>query len=660
LKKIPQPRYVPFLGCAVNIHKNGIIQSFLTLAQESGPIFSLTTPIWCNMMAKEVIVVTSPDLVNELSDESRFDKFVDSGPMLLLRDYCNDSLLTARTSEPNWGKAHRILKPAFSPIILRSLFDSMLDIAEQLLLKWERQGSQSRINLVDDMSKLTFDTIGLCGFNYRFNSFYQEKVHPMNLALTRILLEISKRVTRFSLFTKLMFKKQLQFKQDVNFIRNLVDEIIIIREKFGQAPPPNDLLNSLLNTPDPETGEYLDSSNIGAQIVTFLAAGHETTTSLLSFTLIALMQNPTYLQKAHDEVVRVLGNKTPNFENLHQLTYLDQIIKESLRLWPPAPVYMIHSIEEETVIGGLYSIKRKQPVIIFSQQLHRNPTIWGADAEIFNPDRMEPSAVAKLPPNVWKPFGNGQRSCIGRAFAMQEAKLILAMIIQRFDLFFADGTYKLQTTGTVVQKPENIFIHAKRRHINDAAAAAIKDEVTQNICPNNVVQSTKTGTGNTNQTTRSAAQTIHVFFGSNSGSTEAFAHRIASDATAYGYQVFVSSLDSAVNKLPSEAKVIIVSASYEGLPPNNAKNFVKWIEAQPNHALIGLNYAVLGCGSKDWIDTYQAVPKSIDQMLFEKGGERIIDRGEADASGDFFGDFERWCTTLWDAIGRFSSLGCRR
>jgi cytochrome P450/NADPH-cytochrome P450 reductase len=144
---------------------------------------------------------------------------------------------------------------------------------------------------------------------------------------------------------------------------------------------------------------------------------------------------------------------------------------------------------------------------------------------------------------------------------------------------------------------------------------------------------------------------LTVLYGSNAGSSEAFAQRIANDARQRGYTSTLGTLDSAAGHLATEGAVVIVTSSYEGLPPDNARTFVSWAEGLTDQALSGVRYAVFGCGNADWARTYQAVPKAIDARLAAAGARRLVDRGEANARGDFFGDFETWYDQFWIRVG---------
>ncbi len=317
------------------------------------------------------------------------------------------------------------------------------------------------------------------------------------------------------------------------------------------------------------------------------------------------------------------------------------MLKETLRLWPTAPGFAVHSLEPETIIGGKYLVRQDQTLIIPLPVLHRDPKVWGPDPEKFDPERFSFEAAEKLPPNAWKPFGNGQRACIGRPFALQEATLVLAMVLQRFDLSLADPSYKLQIKQTLTIKPTGFFIHAKRR-----ADMAVKAVPTATVAP----VATAAPAVMASQVKPNGIP-IQVLFGSNAGSAEAFAQRIATDAQAQGYTASLAPLDSGAGHLPSDGAVVIVTASYEGQPPDNARQFVSWLDGVPAESLKGIKYAVFGCGNKDWARTYQAVPKKVDSEMQAAGAVRLLERGEADARGDFFGDFDRWYAPFWSTVG---------
>ena len=167
LHPIPQPPRTPLLGNLLSLGTVHPVQDMMKLARELGPIY------WLDMMGSPLVIVSGQELVNELCDEKRFDKTT-RGTLRRLRVIGGDALFTADTQMPNWSKAHNILLPTFSHRAMQGYHPMMLDIAEQMMLKWERLNGDEEIDVADDMTRLTLDTIGLCGFDYRFNSFYRD------------------------------------------------------------------------------------------------------------------------------------------------------------------------------------------------------------------------------------------------------------------------------------------------------------------------------------------------------------------------------------------------------------------------------------------------------------------------------------------------------
>src|SRR3954452_6759884 len=170
LNPIPRPPTKPVVGNMLSLDAAAPVQDLVRLSKELGPIF------WLDMMGAPLVIVSGHDLVDELSDEKRFDKAV-RGSLRRVRAVGGDGVVTAGTTEPNWSKAHNILMTPFGNRAMQSYHPSMLDIAGQLVKKWERMNADDEIDVVHDTTALALDTVGLCGFDYRFNSFYREEYH---------------------------------------------------------------------------------------------------------------------------------------------------------------------------------------------------------------------------------------------------------------------------------------------------------------------------------------------------------------------------------------------------------------------------------------------------------------------------------------------------
>src|SRR5436190_7067858 len=628
LNPIPHPPKKPVVGNMLSLDSTAPVQHLARLVKELGPIF------WLDMMGAPLVIVAGHDLVDELSDEKRFDKAV-RGALRRVRAVGGDGLFTADTSEPNWSKAHNILLQPFGNRAMQSYHPSMVDIAEQLVKKWERLNGDEEIDVVHDMTALTLDTIGLCGFDYRFNSFYRRDYHPFVESLVRSLETIM--MTRGIPLEGLWLQKRRKtLAEDVAFMNKMVDEIIAERRGNAEAAEgKKDMLGAMMTGVDRATGEQLDDVNIRYQINTFLIAGHETTSGLLSCTIYALLKHPEVLKKAYEEVDRVLGPDTdarPTYQQVTQLTYITQILKEALRLWPPAPAYGIAPLKDET-LGGKYKLKKNTFITVLVMALHRDPSVWGPNPDAFNPENFSPEAEAKRPVNAWKPFGNGQRACIGRGFAMHEAALAIGMILQRFRLIDVNR-YQMQLKETLTVKPDGFKMKVRPRADKERGAYAGRAAAAV-AASNAAAPQARTRPGHDTP--------LLVLYGSSLGTAEELATRVADLAEVNGFTTKLGPLDDFVGKLPEQGGVLIFCASYNGAAPDNATQFVKWLGSDlPKDAFAKVRYAVFGCGNSDWAATYQSVPRMIDEQLAAHGGRSVYARGEGDARSDLDGQFEKW------------------
>jgi cytochrome P450/NADPH-cytochrome P450 reductase len=657
LEPIPRPPGHMLVGNLFDIDTAHPMEGLAELARKYGPIYQLDVPAIGSR-----IIVSSFELVDPLCDETSFDKKVGGGLRALASGPAGRGLFTSETQDPNWRKAHNVLLPAFSMDAMRGYHPRMLDLATQLMLKWERLNADDTVDVPADMTRLTLDTIALCGFDYRFNSFYRDTPHPFVLAMLNTLEAAQAGARELPIQAKLRPGRAKKVRAEQEFMAETVRHIIEERRKSGLLGKVNDLLDRMLTGVDRQSGEKLDETNIIAQCLTFLIAGHETTSGLLSFALYELIKHPKVLERGYEEVDRVLGpeaNALPTYAQIHQLPYVSQILEETLRLWPTAPAFTRRPYKD-TVLGGKYKVEADSAVVVLIGMLHRDPKIWGDNSEAFDPDRFGPENRAKIPPNGYKPFGTGQRACIGRQFALQEATLVLAMLLQRFELVdFAN--YRLETKQTLTIKPANFIIRVKPRAGRTTTGFFVAPQ--QAAAPTAEPAASAPSPGPAAATSPAPAADAHatpllVLFGSNLGTAEGIAHRIADDARSRGFASTVGTLDEHADALPKQGAVAIVTASYNGQPPDNAAKFCQKLRdpALPSDAFAGVEYSVFGCGNRDWSATYQAIPTLIDTELEKHGAKRIYKRGEGDSRGDFDRDYRAWYGELFPSLAKALDL----
>ncbi|GAB2812313.1 bifunctional cytochrome P450/NADPH--P450 reductase [Streptomyces daliensis] len=650
------------------------VQQAMELARTYGPIFNR------RLYGRDILFVSDPDLVAELADEERFSKAV--GPALVnVREFAADGLFTAYNDEPNWAKAHDILMPAFALGSMRAYHPVMLRVARRVIASWDAKanpavgtvGTAPRpVEVSEDMTRMTLDTIGLAGFGYDFESFARDEPHPFVDAMVRCLAWSMKRLGRKPGADHT--EEDAAFRADADYLASVVDEVIESRVAAdkdngsgdGTAPPTSggdeagnaqsfdDLLGLMLGAAHPADGTTLDLANIRNQVITFLIAGHETTSSALSFALYYLVKNPAVLRLAQREADELWGDDPapePTFEDVNKLRYTRQVLNEALRLWPTAPGFG-RQAREDTLLGGRYPLRAGETVTVQTPMLHR-AAVWGDNPEAFDPARFAPEAEQSRSPHAYKPFGTGERACIGRQFALHEATMLLGMLLHRYRLI-DHADYQLRIKETLTLKPEGFTLTLVPRTPADRAAdraafdalPLVTAATAASAAPGEGVRDTaglptrvRAGTG------------LLLLHGTNYGTCEEFAGRLAETAEGLGCETSVAPLDAYTGALPTDRAVVIVAASYNGRPTDDAARFTQWLQEEAEAgAAEGVAFAVLGVGDRNWAATYQRVPTLLDDRLAALGGTRLVARAEADASGDLDGAVGEFTSALRTAL----------
>ncbi|KAL0944912.1 bifunctional p-450-like protein [Colletotrichum truncatum] len=647
---IPEPSGLPLLGNINEIDPEFPLGSMISLADQYGEVYRLRFP------GRTIVVVSTQALVNETCDEKRFKKSVNSA-LNEIRDGVHDGLFTAKMGEENWGIAHRVLMPAFGPLSIRNMFDEMHDIATQLTLKWARYGPESQIMVTDDFTRLTLDTLALCSMGYRFNSYYSPVLHPFIEAMGDFLVEAGNKPRRPPLPAMFFRGRDQKFNDDIEILRSTAREVLESRKAEGSKSTRRDLLTAMLEGVDSKTGKKMTDESIMDNLITFLIAGHETTSGLLSFAFYQLLKHPEAYQKAQQEVDSVVGKGQIKVDHLSKLPYINGVLRETLRINATIPLFTVEAFED-TLLGGKYPVKQGETIINLLAKSHLDPLVYGEDVAEFKPERMFDDNFNRLNkefPNSWKPFGNGMRACIGRPFAWQEALLVMVMLLQNFN-FVLDPNYTFGVKQTLTIKPKDMHMRAILR---DNLTPTTLERRLAGLAEPEKTASNGTANGAANGTTTQSegegGKPLTILYGSNSGTCEALAQRVASDASSHGFRATkIDCLDSANGSLPTDQPVVIITASYEGQPPDNAGHFVAWIEGMDKEKspLKGVSYAVFGCGHKDWVQTFHRIPKLVDNTLEQLGATRLADVGLTDAStGEVFTNFETWeDDILWPAL----------
>ncbi|CAF3781478.1 unnamed protein product [Rotaria sp. Silwood1] len=349
-------------------------------------------------------------------------------------------------------RARKMLNPAFHFIKLQSMISIMVEqtikaINELLLLSSE----EKVVDLQTELNALTLTIIASSAFGKGFETIANAK-QIVCRAFIEVLEAMEYRTIRMidyiPLIAQLPYWRKDILDQGSREISKFVDQIIADRrhEKSSSLCSGDDLLDLLLSAVDAQGHKFTDQE-IKDQALTFVAAGHETTGNLMTWTMYVLMTNKQVLQACRDEVDRVLSNGTePTYEHINELVICEAVLQETLRLYPPAPFLERQCIREH-YIGSKGNRQVRIPagakVLINTCILHRRAEFWPQPLE-FDYTRWLRDPVTGLKPKLthsfcYLPFAAGPRNCIGQNFALVEAKVILALLVQRCNFEIEPG-----------------------------------------------------------------------------------------------------------------------------------------------------------------------------------------------------------------------------
>lgn len=332
------------------------------------------------------------------------------------------------TEDAPHRRHRKLMAPAFQHRQIATYAAIMSAYAEDIQQRWQ---DGQEVDLAQAMMRLTLWIAGRTLFTVDLLQAADE-IGKVVTDLIRLGSEVANRPIPIPLHWPTSRNRRLRSAMD------RMDARIygLIAERRGVNRDPGDVLSMLLHAWDEEDGSGLTDQEIRDELITLLIAGHETTATGLAWTWYLLMQHPPIYQQLRAEVDDVLVGRTPTVADLAQLPMTLRVFKEALRLYPPAWIIMRQARQAVTV--GEYDLPEGMRVAISPYTLHRNPAHF-PDPERFDPDRWTPENEAKIPRYAYLPFGAGPHVCIGNHFAMMEAQLVLATLVQRVTFELVPG-----------------------------------------------------------------------------------------------------------------------------------------------------------------------------------------------------------------------------
>ena len=376
---------------------------------------------------RRAVFFLHPDLAGRVLVDNAKNYGKQTRGYAMLRKVLGNGLLT---SEGDAWKAHRrISQPAFNRKRVAEFGDVMVRIArERLADTWSDAARAGRaLNVADEMMRMTLQVVSETLLSIRVG----EEADVVARALPVVLEHVLYRTTHpLSLPELVPTARNRQYRRALAELDRLVEGIVQQRRR-GEGPEQPDLLQLLLSQSDSETGTRLNDQQLRDEVMTMYLAGHETTALALTWTLFELSKHRQWAERVRSEVDAVLGGSAASFADMNRLEVTRAVIEEAMRLHPP--VWLLARMTNAADVVGGYHIEPGMLVFVSPWAIHRHPGSF-SDPERFDPDRFFPGRRETIPKYAYIPFSAGQRKCIGDHFALLEAVLILATVVQRFEL----------------------------------------------------------------------------------------------------------------------------------------------------------------------------------------------------------------------------------
>ncbi len=341
-----------------------------------------------------------------------------------------------------WKRQRKLAQPAFHMKRVQNYAETMISLTQKHVANWH-DGATIPFNVA--MMRLTLDIVTKTLFGADIGEQADAVAKAMPIALHTMTARINAPMAAPQWMPTPNNVKQ---RRAVDILDKVLTSIIEERRKSKEDT--GDLLSMLMLAVDEDDGGAMNDRQLRDEVMTIFIAGHETTANALTWTFYLLSQNPAAEAKVLEEVDRVLAGRAPTFTDVRNLPYLDQVIKEAMRLYPPATGITRQPLED-VEIGG-YTIPAGSLLLVSSWTMHRDPVFF-ANPEKFDPERFSPENEAKIHKHAYLPFGGGPRVCIGNMFAQMEAILAAAVILKRYRFSLAPGQ-KVQAEQVITTRPK--------------------------------------------------------------------------------------------------------------------------------------------------------------------------------------------------------------
>ena len=611
-----------------------------------------------------LVVVSDPELLDDVAgDEEQFGKRVEEINFFDQLSNSRGGGISVISDGEHYERIRRVMLPWYSPMHQRTQLEVMKEQARKLVAAWSAIPDDQPLDARAWMERYTLEVSGRGACRYNFGLLDGNgEPHPFAAAVPESTKESILRVAEprpdFTAFAgRARRERKKRYRRNKDELFATADRLVRARLHTRPAGQQTDLLSRLVTTPDPETGEMLDVDTIRDQVLMHLSNGFNGPSITGAWLPYVIGSHPDVEEKLIAEIDQITGGDPDydlQYDDLMALSYTTQVIKETMRIYPPMPVTIRRSLKNGTL--GRYRIRKGDIILVGTLAAQRDPRYWGPDADRFDPDQFATEKVIDRPRHAFIPFSIGKRQCMAQEVTFMMLRVVLFEIYKHYRLRLAPDTTVTKNT-VVTTKPAQVPIirlpRGPRRVLS--ATATSQDREPAQAPPPAQARPPAPGWGQPTEIPRTSAyRHLVIAYGSNFGANKELAERFAERSHFHGYTSDVMTLNQLAESEPRTQPwlLVVMTSTYTSNPPANAAAFKAWLEhTEPDSPpWRACHYLVWGLGNSQW-NAFLAFPRYVHKKLSELGATPLAEFAYGDVGTPVWERLHaEWNSSVWPVL----------
>jgi cytochrome P450/NADPH-cytochrome P450 reductase len=598
-----------------------------------------------------IVVVSDPELLDEVAgNEEQFGKRVEEINFFAQLQNSRGGGISVIGDGEHYERVRRVMLPWYSPQHQRTQLVRMKEQARKLVAAWSTLADDEPIDARGWMERYTLEVSGRGACSYDFGLLEGDKCpHLFAQAVPESTKESILRVADPRPDLAWWRRKRRRYRRLNKELFRTADALVRSRLHTKPLGDQTDLLSRLVSVPDPETGELLDHETIRDQVLMHLSNGFNGPSITGAWLAYVLATNPDVETKLVAEIDEISGGDPEydlQYDDLMKMSYTTQVIKETMRIYPPMPVTVRRSLKDGML--GAYRIRKGDIIFVGTLAAQRDPRYWGPAPDLFDPEHFAPEKVVNRPRHAFIPFSVGKRQCMAQEVTFMMLRVVLFEIYNRYRLRLAPGA-TVTKNAVVTTKPAAVPVVRLPRERREIVS--LRDTPP-------AVRAAAVGARDWGEPTDIPATSRYgrlvIAYGSNFGANRQLAERFAERSRFYGYAHELLTLNELAEAPPRHEPWLLVAmtSTYTSNPPTNATAFRSLLEhATPDdETWRNCRYLVWGLGNSQW-NAFLAFPRYIHARLAELGATPLADFAFGDVGTPAWEQVHaEWNTRVWPAL----------